>query len=94
MRDLVQQKGVDVKIAVDMVVYAFKDRYDAALLVCGDADLEEAVNEVRAVGKLVINTFTRTGWSHNLRRAADLRLLLDQSLLEQCWAEETSPPEP
>ncbi len=33
------EKGVDVKIAADMVPLAYRDLYDAAILVSGDGDL-------------------------------------------------------
>jgi hypothetical protein len=41
------EKGVDVKIATDMVSLAYRDLYDAAILVSGDSDLAPAVQEIR-----------------------------------------------
>ncbi len=78
-----RQKGVDVRIATDLVVGAFRDQYDVAVLVSGDSDLEEAVTVARDEGKVVVNCFLRNGWAHNLRRAADIRILLAEHHLLQ-----------
>lgn len=42
-----QEKGVDVHIAVDMMIGAYTNAYDAALLVSSDTDLIPAVHSVR-----------------------------------------------
>jgi len=47
------EKGVDVKLAVDLVVNAYKDNYDIAILVSNDADFIPAINEVLALNKKV-----------------------------------------
>jgi uncharacterized LabA/DUF88 family protein len=78
-----RQKGVDVRIATDLVVGAFRNQYDVAVLVSGDSDLEEAVAVARDEGKVVVNCFVRHGWAHNLRRAADVRIPLDADDLLQ-----------
>lgn len=39
------EKGVDVKLAVDLVVNAYKDKYDIAILVSNDADFIPAIQE-------------------------------------------------
>jgi uncharacterized LabA/DUF88 family protein len=48
-----QQKQVDVKIAVDMVSYAYRKRFDLAVLASGDGDLTPAVRMLRDLGKQV-----------------------------------------
>jgi uncharacterized LabA/DUF88 family protein len=45
------EKGVDVKLAVDLVVNAYKDNYDIAILVSNDADFIPAIQEVMALNK-------------------------------------------
>ena len=42
-----QEKGVDVRIALDIVRLAREKRYDVALIFSQDQDLTEAVDEVR-----------------------------------------------
>ena len=47
------QKGVDMRVALQMVRLAYNNAYDTAILVCGDADLVEAVKSVKELGKQV-----------------------------------------
>lgn len=47
------EKAVDVKLAVDMVMMAQRDEYDAAYLLSADGDFTPAVEAVRAIGKSV-----------------------------------------
>lgn len=44
------QKGVGVRLAVDMVSMARKGMYETALLVSGDADFTSAIQEVKDMG--------------------------------------------
>lgn len=43
------EKGIDIRLALDVVRLARENRYDVALLFSQDQDLSEAVDEVRAV---------------------------------------------
>lgn len=66
------QKGVDVKLATDLLVHAFKDHYDIAVLVTGDGDLAEAVEQVtEQESKHVENVFFQKGSSPYLREKCD-----------------------
>jgi uncharacterized LabA/DUF88 family protein len=47
------EKAVDVKLAVDMVVMATSDQYDAAYILSADGDYTGAVDYVRGIGKKV-----------------------------------------
>ena len=47
------EKGVDVKLATDMVAAGLRDRYDVAVLVSGDGDFADAVQVVKDAGKHV-----------------------------------------
>ncbi|AFI04464.1 NYN domain-containing protein [Helicobacter cetorum] len=61
------QKGVDVKIALDLVLNAYKDLYDVAILIAGDCDFLEAIKEVKALNKQVeLITFDRTEKTSNV----------------------------
>ncbi len=44
-----EEKGVDVRLALDVVRMAREDRYDVALIFSQDQDLSEAADEVRAI---------------------------------------------
>ena len=51
----IYQKGVDVKIATDLVHLAHTDSYDVAIILGGDSDLKEAIKLVREnLSKIVI----------------------------------------
>lgn len=49
----VEEKGVDVKLAVDMLQLAYSDVYDTAILVSGDGDFAYVVEAVKNCGKHV-----------------------------------------
>jgi uncharacterized LabA/DUF88 family protein len=55
------EKGVDVQMAVDMVVGAYENLYDRLVLISSDTDLAPAIAKVRAKGK----TVEYVGFSHN-----------------------------
>lgn len=44
-----QEKGIDVRIALDVVRMARQNRYDVALIFSQDQDLSEAVDEVKII---------------------------------------------
>ena len=46
-----QEKGIDIRIALDMVRMAHQKSYDAAVLFSQDQDLTEAVEEVKIIAK-------------------------------------------
>lgn len=83
------QKGVDTRIAIDMVGLALLDAYDIAILVSGDADLAEAVNFIKEhTRKYVENACIMwQGWAKNLREAADVRIRLSEEFLSDCWVQ-------
>lgn len=47
------EKGVDVQIAVDMLVAAYEDHCDRIILVSSDTDLAPAIKKVQEKGKIV-----------------------------------------
>jgi hypothetical protein len=46
------EKGIDVRIALDVVRLALDDEYDVAIIFSQDQDLTEAVDDVRRVAEL------------------------------------------
>jgi uncharacterized LabA/DUF88 family protein len=46
-----REKGIDVRIALDVLRLAIDKSYDAAIIFSQDQDLSEAIKEVKAVGK-------------------------------------------
>ncbi len=47
-----QEKGIDVRIALDVVRLARENAYDVALLFSQDQDLSEVADEVRAISRV------------------------------------------
>jgi uncharacterized LabA/DUF88 family protein len=46
-----REKGVDVRIALDLIRLARKNEFDVAMLFSQDNDFSEAANEIRAIAK-------------------------------------------
>lgn len=53
------EKGIDVLLALDVVLGAIRDEYDVAVICSGDTDLEPAIDEVVTAGKVVENAVWR-----------------------------------
>lgn len=70
------EKGVDVKIAVEMIRFAREDKYDIVYLLSSDTDLVPAVEEVKSFGKKVCYVGVSTGQSFGLTKVSDDTILL------------------
>ena len=78
------EKGVDVKLATDMLLHAARDNYDVAILVSGDTDFVDAVQGVKDLGKNVEIALFNPSGSRALRSVADEVIELDIPFLEDC----------
>ena len=77
------EKGVDVKIAVDLLVGAYENLYDTAVLISSDTDLIPAIEKVKQRGKDI----EYIGFSHKpshglIRSATETRLLTKNDIKE------------
>lgn len=98
-----EQKGVDLRIGLDLVAQARTARVDVMYLVSGDGDLAEAVEEAQAHG-VVVNVLavptldgTARGVSRHLQSAADdMEILqaaeLDAAVTARASSTHTAPP--
>lgn len=83
-----EQKGVDLRIGLDMVAHARNGAVDMIFLVSGDDDLTEAVEEAQVHGVQVIvlaipdGSGSPHGVSRHLQRAADGLDMLDPAALD------------
>jgi len=78
------EKGVDVKIAVDMIKLAYENKYDTAFLMSGDGDLVDAVDLVNELGKKIYNLifykYKKPSFSYRLRRACDKYFYINKQI--------------
>ena len=71
------EKGVDVALVTKMLSFAFKNVYDIAVLVSGDADYIEAVRQIQDLGKRVEIVAFKDAIAPGLRKIADRFIALD-----------------
>ena len=87
------EKGVDVMLATDMLTHCFKNNYDTAILVAGDADFVGALQAVKDNGKHVeAALFGEERTSVPLRKVADVVHIIDGNLMRGCWKAPPPPP--
>ena len=82
--DVWYEKGADVKIATDLVAWAYQGLYDVAILVSGDGDLAPAVHEVRRLGRVVETAMPRARRSWHLLQESSRFVEIDQALFDRC----------
>lgn len=77
------EKGVDVKLATDLLIGAYENIYDTAIVISSDTDLIPAIKKVKHLGKKV----EYIGFAHQpsiaLQKGATLSRLLIKEELEQ-----------
>ncbi len=72
------QKGIDVRMAVDIIYHAFNDNFDIAILCSGDIDLLEAVKMVKNHGKRIIIISHPNISSKELQKEADFFINIEK----------------
>ena len=84
------EKGVDVRLATDMLKLAWAEAYNTAILVSHDGDFADAVLAVKEMGKHVecagfANPSTPYKLADHLSQVADKVIALDGDYLDDCW---------
>ena len=79
------EKGVDINLAVTMLSKAYKNHFDVAILISGDADFVQAVQEVKDTGKHVELAFFENALCYHLRKECDRFIRLTTDFLNDCW---------
>lgn len=78
-----KEKGVDVRLAVDILDMAYQNEYDTAIVVSSDTDLIPAIIRAKELGKSI----EYIGFSHRpsfgMQRYANLSRLLSKNELEK-----------
>ena len=79
------EKGIDIKIAIDMLTHGHGNTYDVAILVSGDTDFADAIYAVKELGRHVEVALFPSSASERLREAADHIIAIDRAFLSDCW---------
>lgn len=79
------EKGVDVMIASDLIMHAYEDHYDVAILVSGDADFYPALQAVKDIGKQVEVAAFDSNLSAEAARLADVVTKFNNDYFEDLW---------
>ncbi len=77
------EKGVDVRLAVEIIRFARQNKYDIACLLSSDTDLVAAVEEVQAFGKTAQYVGIPKGQSFGLSKVSDDVRLIRAEEIEQ-----------
>lgn len=76
------EKGVEIMIAGDMLMMAFRDLYDTAILVSGDGDFLSVINEIKRLGKRTEVAAFSSGINMKLKTSSDIFIGLDNLISE------------
>lgn len=68
-----------------MITKAFKNHYDIAILVSGDADFVQVVQEVKDLAKHVELAIFPNQQCYHLKKCADRFITLNQEFMKDCW---------
>ncbi len=77
-----RQKGVDIKMAIDMLSKAYDGHYEFAILVAGDGDFVHLVDAVKDAGRRVIGAYYQDTVSLNLQKSFDQHIILTKADLK------------
>ena len=78
----IREKGVDVQIAIDLVIGAAENSYDTAIIVSSDTDLIPAIKYIRSKGKTVEYVGFSSTPSLGMIKESDDRILLRKEQLD------------
>ena len=86
-----EEKGIDVRIALDVIALAHRREYDVALVMSQDQDLSEVAEEIRAVSReqqrwiKIASAFPQSPASQNRRGINKTDWIrIDRELYDQC----------
>jgi len=77
------EKGVDVRLAVDMLSMAVKKLYDVAILISGDGDFASAIDTIKDLGQHVEVAYVSQ--TYHLKTSCDKFIPLTGEYLKDCF---------
>lgn len=78
-----RSKGVDIKLATEMLTHAHRKNYDIAVLVSGDGDYVPLVEAVQNEGRQVVLWALKSGLNPALRKTCDHYWDIGEALFRQ-----------
>lgn len=85
----IREKGVDVQLAIDLVIGAVENLYDIAIIVSSDTDLIPAIKYIKSKGKVVEYVGFSSAPSFGMIKEADVRVLLLKEQIESLRKQES-----
>ncbi len=79
-----REKGVDVRIALEILRGALKDEYQNCFIISSDTDLIPAIQDARSAGKKVIYVGFKDSLSNALQAVCSKTIILDKKLIKIC----------
>ena len=80
------EKGIDVKLAADMVRLAYDDEYDRAVIISCDGDFVPAINFItNELCKLVTVVFVDGQKGYHIKKACANAIKLDEEFMTEIW---------
>ncbi|PAD17395.1 LabA-like NYN domain-containing protein [Shouchella clausii] len=81
-----QEKGTDVNLATDLLIGAYMNSYDTAIILSADGDYIGPIKEIRKIGKIVELVVAKgQPISKKLSDVADSIIEIEKSDLTSCW---------
>lgn len=78
----IREKGVDVQIAIDLVIGAVENCFDTAIIVSSDTDLLPAIKYIKSKGKSVEYVGFENAPSAGMIKESNVRILLLKEQIE------------
>lgn len=85
------EKGTDINLATDMLVGAFNNSYDVAIIVSADQDYKKVINTIKSTGKVVELALPERARAGELVKCTDYFSRLSDSDLKSFWKPGTGP---
>jgi len=79
------EKGIDIMLATDLLMYGFNGLYDVAILVSGDGDFAYALQTAKNMGKHVEVAYFERNVSKDLQEIADYSHVLNRAFFDGLW---------
>lgn len=83
-KDSYQEKGVDVRIALDILRGALKNEYRSCFLICSDTDIIPAIADARKEGKKIIYVAFANFVSRALQANCTKTIFITKTMIETC----------